>query len=104
MRDIRALTSGAARPVDWAERRSTDAQDYVLELARVNRNGAGFLLAYGITWLVAAELARWFGERVSTIAALLQGMVGSPIGLSLTRVVAEGSRPDDPTLNDCPCT
>lgn len=76
-----------------------DAQDYVRELAQVNRNGAGFLLAYGLTWLISAGLGWRFGERVGTYAALFQGMVGLPLGLLLTLVTADGSRPDDPTLN-----
>ena len=38
------------------------------------------------------------GERVGTCAALLQGMVGSPLGLLLMRVVADGMRPADPVI------
>lgn len=35
-----------------------DVQDYLRELAQVNQNGFGFLIAYGFTWLTAAQGAR----------------------------------------------
>lgn len=76
-----------------------DVQDYLRELAQVNQNGFGFLVAYGLTWLTAALLGRRFGDRVGTYAALFQGMVGLPLGLLLTMTAAQGARPDDPTLN-----
>lgn len=76
-----------------------DVQDYLRELALVNQNGFGFLVAYGFTWLTAAALGRRFGDRVGTYAALFQGMVGLPLGLLLTMTAAQGTRPDDPTLN-----
>ena len=43
-----------------------DVQEYLRELAQVNRNGFGFLLAYGITWVTAAVVGWRFGERVGT--------------------------------------
>lgn len=76
-----------------------DVQEYLRELAQVNRNGFGFLLAYGVTWVTAAVVGWRFGERVGTYAALFQGMVGLPLGLLLTMVAADGPRPEDPTLN-----
>ena len=76
-----------------------DVQEYVRELAQVNRNGFGFLLAYGFTWLTAALLGRRFGDRVGAYAALFQGMVGLPLGLLVTMVAADGPRPEDPVLN-----
>lgn len=76
-----------------------DVQEYLRELAQANRNGFGFLLAYGITWVTAAAVGWRFGARVGTYAALFQGMVGLPLGLLLTTVAADGTRPEDPTLN-----
>ncbi|KAB7739574.1 hypothetical protein GA707_20225 [Nostocoides sp. F2B08] len=76
-----------------------DVQEYLRELAQVNRNGFGFLLAYGSTWLAAAVLGWRFGERVGTYAALFQGMVGLPLGLLLTAAAADGPRPQDASLN-----
>lgn len=76
-----------------------DVQEYLRELAQVNRHGFGFLLAYGSTWIVAAALGRRFGERVGAYAALFQGMVGLPLGLLLTAAAADGPRPEDATLN-----
>lgn len=77
----------------------TDVGDYLSTLATVNRNGFGFLLAYGTTWLVAATVWWRLGPRVGAYAALLQGMVALPLGLGLTALFAAGERPDDPTMN-----
>lgn len=76
-----------------------DVQSYLRDLAQANRSGAGFLLAYGFTWLTAAALGWRLGERIGTYAALFQGIVGLPLGLVLTRVIADGARPDESTLN-----
>ena len=75
-----------------------ETQDYLVELARVNRHGFGFLLGYGTTWLIAAALSHRLGERVGTYAALFQGMVGLPFSLGLTAWAAAGPRPEDATL------
>lgn len=75
-----------------------EAQDYLNELALVNRNGFGFLLAFGLTWGVSAALGWRFGDRVGTFAALFQGMVGLPLALLLTWLTATGPRPQDPSL------
>lgn len=76
----------------------TDVDTYLQTLAAVNRDGAGFLLAYGTTWLVAAVVWRVRGERVGAWAALFQGMVGLPLALLLTAGMARGERVDDPTM------
>lgn len=76
-----------------------EVQEYLHELARVNRNGFGFLLAYGLTWMTAAVLGWRLGERVGAYAAVFQGMVGLPLGLLLTMAAAVGPRPDDPQLS-----
>lgn len=76
-----------------------DVLDYLHELALVNRGGAGFLLAYGVTWLVAAAVAWKFGARAGAFGALFQGMVGLPMGLGLTALLARGPRPEEETLN-----
>lgn len=76
-----------------------DVEQYLSELAQVNRNGFGFLVAYGLTWVVAAALGWRFGERVGAYAALFQGLVGLPAGLLLTMLAADGARPQDSTLN-----
>lgn len=76
-----------------------DVEIYLRELAQANRNGFGFLLAYGLTWIVSAVLGWRFGERVGTYAALFQGMVGLPLGLLLTAAAADRARPQDATLN-----
>ncbi|MGG5259431.1 DUF7010 family protein [Phycicoccus avicenniae] len=72
--------------------------EYLRTLAEVNRNGFGFLLAYGATWSVAAVVGRRFGARAGAYAVLFQGMVGLPLGLLLTHLGATGARPEDPTL------
>lgn len=76
-----------------------DVQDYLWQLAQVNRHGFGFLLGYGLTWWAAAVIARRFGDRVGAYAVLFQGLVGLPLGLMLTAVAAVGPRPEDPTFN-----
>lgn len=75
-----------------------ETQDYLRELAQVNRNGFGFLLAFGVTWGVAAVVGWRLGDRAGAYAALFQGMVGVPLGLLLTWLVADGPRPTDPAL------
>ncbi|QFG68038.1 DUF7010 family protein [Ornithinimicrobium pratense] len=77
----------------------TDLGDYLSTLATVNRHGFGFLLAYGTTWLAAAALWWRLGPRVGAYAALFQGLVALPLGLTLTALFAAGERPDDPTMN-----
>lgn len=75
-----------------------DTRAYLEILAEVNRNGFGFLLAFGLTWLVAGVVwARW-GDRAGAYAALFQGLVGTPLGLLLTAASATADRPDDPTM------
>ncbi len=76
-----------------------DVQDYLSQLAQVNRHGFGFLLGYGLTWWAAAVVSRRFDDRVGAYAVLFQGLVGLPLGLLLTAVAAVGARPEDPTLN-----
>lgn len=76
-----------------------EVESYLQVLSDVNRNGSGFLLAFGLTWLAAGLIwARW-GDRAGSYAALFQGMVGTPLGLLLTWATATGARPDDPTMN-----
>lgn len=75
-----------------------DVQEYLRELAQVNRHGFGFLIAYGSTWFAAAALGWRFGARVGAYAALFQGLAGLPLGLLLTAVAADGSRPEDASL------
>lgn len=70
-----------------------------MALATVNRNGFGFLLAYGLTWSIAGLLWRTKGERVGAYAALFQGMAALPIALVVTAATAVGTRPDDATMN-----
>lgn len=76
-----------------------DVQQYLTELSQVNRNGFGFLLAYGVTWLVAAIATIKFDERVGAYTALFQGLVGLPFGLLITALTQTGPRPDNHTLN-----
>jgi len=56
----------------------TNVGDYLVALATVNRHGFGFLLAYGLTWLLAALVWRTKGDRAGAYAALFQGMVRRP--------------------------
>ena len=70
-----------------------EVQEHLRELAQVNRNGSGFLVAYGLPWLTAAFVGWRLGERLGTYAALFQGMVGLPLGLVLTMAAADGPRP-----------
>ncbi len=50
-------------------------------LAQVNRFGAPFLLAYGMTWIVCGFLWRKIRPSYAAIATLFQGMVALPIAL-----------------------
>ncbi|OLV19153.1 DUF7010 family protein [Deinococcus marmoris] len=75
------------------------AIDYLNALTTVNRHGFGFLLAYGLTWLVAALIWRTQGDRAGAYAALFQGMVALPLAFGLTALTAVGTRPEDPTMN-----
>lgn len=79
--------------------RTADVQDYLGTLAEVNHHGFGFLLAFGLTWLVAGAVWLRVGERAGAYAALFQGMVGLPLGLLLTSVTATAARPEDPAMN-----
>ena len=78
---------------------TADVQDYLESLAEVNHNGFGFLVAFGLTWLVAGTVWLRFGEKAGAYAALFQGTVGVPLGLLLTWLTATGPRPDDPAMN-----
>lgn len=77
----------------------TDVNNYLDALATVNRHGFGFLLAYGLTWLLAALIWRTKGDRAGAYAALFQGMIALPIAFGLVALTAVGSRPGDPTMN-----
>lgn len=78
---------------------ASDVRDYLEALAEVNHNGFGFLVAFGLTWLVAGTIWLRFGERAGAYAVLFQGTVGVPLGLLLTWLTATGARPDDPAMN-----
>ncbi|WP_256838187.1 DUF7010 family protein [Ornithinimicrobium faecis] len=78
---------------------TTDVQDYLEVLAEVNHNGFGFLVAFGLTWLVAGGIWLRFGEKAGAYAALFQGTAGVPLGLLLTSLTATAGRPDDPSMN-----
>lgn len=73
-------------------------EQYVAQLAQVNRHGFGFLLAYGVTWTVVAGLWNWFGPRVGGFAMIFQGMVAAPVALGLTALAATGPQPEHPAL------
>lgn len=75
-----------------------DVQEYLEQLSVATRSGAGFLLAYGLTWSIAAVAGWRFGERAGAWIVLFQGTVGLPLGLLLTHVLAEGPRPQDEAL------
>ena len=77
----------------------THVTDYLDALATVNRHGFGFLLAYGLTWLLAALVWRTKGDRAGAYAALFQGMIALPVAFGLTALTAVGARPADPALN-----
>lgn len=88
-----------SRPPLASVPRVTDPGEYIEALATVNRNGFGFLLAYGLTWSIAGLLWRTKGERVGAYAALFQGMVALPLALGVTAATAVGTRPDDATMS-----
>lgn len=73
-------------------------EQYVAQLAEVNRNGFGFLLAYGMTWTVVALVWRRFGPRVGSFAMVFQGMVATPVALGLTALAAPGPAPENAAL------
>lgn len=77
----------------------THVDDYLAALATVNRHGFGFLLAYGVTWVLAGIVWRTRGDRAGAYAALFQGMVALPVAFGLTALTAVGTRPADPTMN-----
>ncbi|AXH97079.1 DUF7010 family protein [Ornithinimicrobium avium] len=76
-----------------------ELEAYLQTLAAVNHRGAGFLAAYGTTWLAAALLWRLRGSVVGSYAALFQGMVALPLALALTALTASGPRPEGAALN-----
>lgn len=76
-----------------------DTQAYLDLLAEVNRNGFGFLLAFGLTWLIAGVVWAGWGDRAGAYTALFQGMVGTPLGVLLTALTATADRPDDAAMN-----
>lgn len=76
-----------------------DVQEYLSQLAEANRNGFGFLIAYGVTWTIAGLFAARLGEHVGAYAVLFQGVVGLPLGLALTSLGAAAPRPEDPRMN-----
>lgn len=78
---------------------SSDVQGYLETLAEVNHHGFGFLVAFGLTWLVAGAVWLRFGQRAGAYATLFQGMVGLPAALLLTWATATGTRPEDPAMN-----
>lgn len=47
-------------------------------------SGAGFLLAFGATWLVCAAFWARASAKVASLVTLFQGMVALPIALGLT--------------------
>lgn len=69
-------------------------------LATVNHHGFAFLLAYGLTWLLAAGVWRWRGQRAGAYAVLLQGVIALPIAFGLMALTATGPRPQDPLLDE----
>lgn len=81
-------------------RATADVQPYLDALAETNRQGFGFLVAFGVTWLVAALIWTAIGDRAGAYAALLQGMVGLPAGLALTAWGVVGERPENDTMNE----
>lgn len=77
----------------------TSATTYLNALSVVNRHGFGFLLAYGLTWLLAAFIWRTKGDRAGAYAALFQGMIALPLAFGLAALTAVGTRPVDPTMD-----
>lgn len=78
----------------------TDVQSYLDALATANRQGFGFLIGFGLSWLVAAAVWSRFGDRLGAVAALLQSIIATPLSLGLTAVAAPAERPDDPIMNE----
>lgn len=67
--------------------------EYRAVLGEATGHGWGFLLAYGVTWLVcAAAWTRW-GPKVGAYCTLFQGMVALPVALLLTAVTPGPDRP-----------
>lgn len=66
----------------------------------MNRNGFGFLLANGVTWLVASVTTLRFGGGVGAHSSLLQRLLDLPLGLLITALTQTGSQPDDSALNE----
>lgn len=62
-------------------------------LAAANRHGAGFLAAYGVTWLVSAAGWAHLDERRAALVTLFQGVLGLPLGFALTALVPGPPRP-----------
>lgn len=70
------------------------------QLATVNHHGFAFLLAYGLTWLLAAAIWRWRGEHLGAYAVLLQGVLALPIAFGLMALTSAGTRPENPLLDE----
>lgn len=68
-------------------------------LGQFERLGFAFLLAYGLTWVVASLLWRARGARVGAYAVLFQGVVALPLAFGLQSLVENGTAPMDPILS-----
>lgn len=62
----------------------TELSQTLTELATHNYNGAPFLGAYGLTWLVCAFVWRRFNMKTAAFVTLFQGMVALPIALGVS--------------------
>jgi hypothetical protein len=68
-------------------------EEYRHALGEATGHGWGFLVAYGLTWLVCALAWHRWSEKVAAYCTVFQGMVALPLALALTAVGAGGARP-----------
>lgn len=78
--------------------------DDLQQLATVNHHGFAFLLAYGLTWLLAAIVWNRAGERLGAYAVLFQGVLALPVAFGLMALTSAGPRPDNPLLDQLSTT
>lgn len=68
-------------------------------LQEASHAGYGFLLAFGLTWMLSGWVWRRWSPQAGVVAVLAQDFVALPVALTLSMVDSGGPRPSDPVLD-----